>query len=121
MRNVREVNRAAKLGGLNIERQLKPCRELHRAQHPQAVFDECARVNSLQQAILQIPAAADWIDRIIRQRIVKNRVDCEVAPTRGIFEGHRRIALDQKASMTLARFRLASWNRNVDLNAIQIT
>src|SRR6185503_9347899 len=102
VRNIGEVNRAAQLGGLRIERQLEPCAELHRAQYAQAVFDEGAVINSLKQMILQIRAAAEWINRFIRQRIVEDRVDSKIAATRSLFEGHRRVALDQEASMALA-------------------
>ena len=75
-------------------------------------------IDDAQDRALEIGAAADRVQVLAGQRIPGDRVDREVAPTRGLVERHPRIAFDDESLVAAAALRLAA--RQGDVDAAQL-
>ena len=87
-----------------VERQLKPRRELHGAQHAQAVVAEGLRIDRSQNRSARDRRARRNGSRYsLGKRIPRDRVDGEVAPARRLLDRHRGVAFDDEAFVAAAR------------------
>ena len=73
--------------------------------------------NRAQDLLLKIIAAMERIENLLRQRILQNRINRKVAPSRRFFERHRRIAFDEKPAMSAAGLSLPPRHRNIQVRA----
>ena len=101
-RQVVERDGSAQLSCARIEVEPEAGGELDGAQGAQAVLGERRGINGAQDAALQVAPSVVRIEILPGQRIPADRVDPEVAPPRGFFERHVRIARDLEPAMSAA-------------------
>ena len=114
-RQIVERDAAAQLRGRFVEREVEARRELHRAQDAQAVVGEGVRIDHAQDPAIEIAPAVERVEVFAGQRIVRDRVDGEVAAPRRLFDRHVRIAGDDEAAMPAPGLRIAPRQRHVDV------
>jgi hypothetical protein len=114
-RQIVEWKAAAQGGGRFIEREVEPGRELHRAQRPQAVIRERARIDGAQEPPLEIGAAVERIFVLIRQRVPRDCVDREVATLRGVGNRHRGVAAHVEPLVAASLLGFSARQCDVDL------
>ena len=85
---------------------IKHSGKTHRPQHSQPVFRESLRriANCAHQFCVDISAAADEIDHVIRDRIIKHSVDREIAPFR-VFVRRRKMHRARMPSVDVSLVR----------------
>ncbi len=108
-----ERNRLAQRFGLRVDVELEARGELKRAQHAQAVLPECDGIDRAEQPPLEIPAAVERILVLAGERIPGDGVNCEVAPSRGLFQWEVRLTRHGEAAMPASGLRLAPRQRDV--------
>src|ERR1051325_8956712 len=84
--------------GMNVE--LETGCELGRSQYSQTVFGERVARHCTQHALLNVSLTFERIDQLAGEWILKDRVDREIAATRGFCNTHRRITFDHKTLVT---------------------
>ncbi len=97
--------------------KLEARRELHRAQHAEAVVAEHPEIDGAQDPAPQIAAAVEGILVGVRQRIPPDRVDGEVAAPGGLGHRHERVAVHVEALVAAAALRFPARQRHVDGSA----
>jgi hypothetical protein len=102
------------LGGL-IRPEIEPRGKLQRPQHAQRIVRKGVRVDDAQDAPLEIVAPVEGVDVVAGQRIPHDGVDGKVTPPRGFRRGHCRIAGDREPLVPASGFRLAPWQRHIDV------
>ncbi len=107
VRQIVERDRAAERGGVGINRQRESRGELQGAQDTQAVVTKRRGIDHAQASGREVVTAVKRIDDVTGERVVRDRVDREVAAPRGLGERQRRIAFDAEAFVSAADFRLA--------------
>ena len=106
--------RAAERRRVRVQRELESRRELHGAQHTQAVVAERGRIHGPQHPSRQVFTAVERILVSLGERIPGDRVDGEVAPARRVRDRHGGVALHHEAPVATAGLRLAARERHVD-------
>ena len=91
-RQIVERDGAAQIAGCRIERAVEARRELHRAQHAQAVFAERPCIDRAQDAAFEVGAAVVRIEIFVGERIPRDRVDREVAAAGRFLDREVRVA-----------------------------
>ena len=114
-RQVVERDGPAQLARVRVELEPEAGGELDGAQDAQAVLGERLGVDGAQEASLQVALSVVRIEILPGQRIPADGVDPEVAPPRGFFERHVRIARDLEPAMSASGFRFAARQRDVDV------
>ncbi len=77
---------------LVVDRELEARRELQRAQHAKAVVAKRSRIDHAEAPGLEIAPAVERIEDLARQRVARDRVDREIAPSRRVRDRKCRIA-----------------------------
>ena len=113
-RQIVESDRRTDPRRVGIDRQLESRRELQRTEDTEGVIREGLRIHDSEDTEFEVLAALKGIEIFVGERIPANRVDGEVAASGGIFERHRRVALDREALVAAAGLRFAARQRHVD-------
>jgi hypothetical protein len=93
---------------LGVDGQFEPRRELQGTENTEGIVREAACIHDPEDTEMKVPAAVEWIEVLVGQRIPADGVDREVAPARRLLEGHRRIAGDGEPFVPAAGLRLAA-------------
>ncbi len=98
---------AALLRGCGIDGQIEAAGELHASQDAQRIFAKRI-AGGAQHAIFQIFAAAEEIEKFIRDGIEGHRVDREIAAAGGFLGRDLRIERREEIAMRAADFAVAA-------------
>src|SRR5713226_2148841 len=98
-RQIGQINLATKFDGLWLNFKFESRGKLRGPQHAQAVLGESLSGDSAQNFVFKVVTAIERIDDFAGQWVLQDRVDREITPAGAFFNGHRRIAFDEKRAM----------------------
>ena len=110
-----EIDPAAQILRQRLDGKPQARRELHRAQHPEAVLDEGGRVDRPQDSGAQVLAASPQIDRLAGERVEQHGVDREITAPSCLLLGQIGVSEDLEAAVARRDLRIPAWQADIDL------